>query len=117
MKQAEAILALLYPIEQAIMRLPETQRMALVLRRYQEMSYEEIAATLGLSVPAVKSLLFRARTELRERLRDYLEQLAGKTALVTGDASGIGHMLSVRSAGCGPCLNSNLDGLHTCSDA
>jgi RNA polymerase sigma-70 factor (ECF subfamily) len=61
-------------IEKATMLLPETQRMALVLRRYEEFSYEEIADVLDLSVPAVKSLLFRARTELRERLKDYLER-------------------------------------------
>ena len=60
-------------IDAAISELPETQRMALVLRRYQELSYDEIAEVLEQSVPAVKSLLFRARTELRERLRDYLE--------------------------------------------
>ena len=59
-------------IERAISLLPETQRMALVLRRYEELSYEEIANVLDLSVPAVKSLLFRARTELRERLKNYL---------------------------------------------
>ena len=61
-------------IEKAITLLPETQRMALVLRRYEELSYDEIANVLDLSVPAVKSLLFRARTELRERLKDYLER-------------------------------------------
>src|SRR6267142_1433160 len=61
-------------IEKAIMLLPDTQRMALVLRRYEELSYEEIADVIDLSVPAVKSLLFRARTELRERLKDYLER-------------------------------------------
>jgi RNA polymerase sigma-70 factor (ECF subfamily) len=61
-------------IETAITLLPETQRMALVLRRHEELSYEEISDVLDLSVPAVKSLLFRARTELRERLRDYLER-------------------------------------------
>ena len=61
-------------IENAITLLPETQRMALVLRRYEELSYDEIAEVLDLSVPAVKSLLFRARTELRERLKDYLER-------------------------------------------
>jgi RNA polymerase sigma-70 factor (ECF subfamily) len=61
-------------IEKAITLLPETQRMALVLRRYEELSYEEIADVLDLSVPAVKSLLFRARTELRERLKNYLER-------------------------------------------
>jgi RNA polymerase sigma-70 factor (ECF subfamily) len=59
-------------VEQAISELPETQRMALVLRRYDELSYEEIADVLDLTVPAVKSVLFRARTELRERLAPYL---------------------------------------------
>ena len=59
-------------IESAIAELPESQRMAVVLRRYQELSYDEIAEVLGQSVPAVKSLLFRARTELRQRLRAYL---------------------------------------------
>ena len=61
-------------IERAIVQLPESQRMALILRRYEEMSYEQIAEILDLSVPAVKSVLFRARTELRERLRGYLEK-------------------------------------------
>jgi len=52
-------------IEEAILQLPETQRMALVLRRYEQLSYEAIADVLDLSVPAVKSVLFRARSELR----------------------------------------------------
>lgn len=59
-------------IEQAILQLPETQRMAVVLRRYEQLSYEQIADVLELSVPAVKSVLFRARTELRARLTKYL---------------------------------------------
>ena len=59
-------------IEEAITQLPESQRMALVLRRYEQLSYEEIAEVLDLSVPAVKSVLFRARTELRSRLSKYL---------------------------------------------
>jgi RNA polymerase sigma-70 factor, ECF subfamily len=59
-------------IEEAIMHLPDTQRMALVLRRYEQLSYEQIAEVLDLSVPAVKSVLFRARTELRSRLSRYL---------------------------------------------
>jgi RNA polymerase sigma-70 factor (ECF subfamily) len=61
-----------HAIENAIARLPEAQRMALVLRRYEELSYEEIADVLDLTVPAIKSLLFRARTELRTRLNKYL---------------------------------------------
>jgi DNA-directed RNA polymerase specialized sigma24 family protein len=37
------------------------------------MPYEEIAKVLKTSVPAVKSILFRARSELKERLKRYLE--------------------------------------------
>jgi RNA polymerase sigma-70 factor (ECF subfamily) len=61
-------------VDAAIASLPETQRMAVVLRRYEQLSYEEIAETLELSVSAVKSLLFRARTTLRESLSDYLNE-------------------------------------------
>lgn len=60
-------------IDDAIAGLPEMQRMALVLRRYEEMPYEEIAKVLETSVAATKSIIFRARNELRERLRKYLE--------------------------------------------
>jgi RNA polymerase sigma-70 factor (ECF subfamily) len=59
-------------IEEAILQLPETQRLALVLRRYEQLSYEQIAEVLDLSVPAVKSVIFRARSELRSRLSKYL---------------------------------------------
>jgi RNA polymerase sigma-70 factor (ECF subfamily) len=59
-------------IEKAITELPERQRMALILRRYEELNYEQIAEILDLSVSAVKSILFRARTELRVRLSKYL---------------------------------------------
>lgn len=59
-------------IQRAIDELPETQRLAVIMRRYDETPYEEIAEVLELTVPAVKSLLFRARTELREKLKQYL---------------------------------------------
>jgi RNA polymerase sigma-70 factor (ECF subfamily) len=60
-------------IDRAIQSLPEKQRMAVVLRRYEEMPYEEIASVLEMSIPAVKSLLFRARTQLKEALQRYLD--------------------------------------------
>jgi RNA polymerase sigma-70 factor (ECF subfamily) len=60
-------------IAEAIASLPETQRMAIVLRRYEELSYEEIGSVLDLTAPAVKSLLFRARLLLREKLSRYME--------------------------------------------
>ncbi|MFD2258078.1 RNA polymerase sigma factor [Luteolibacter algae] len=61
-------------IDTAIQNLPENQRMAVILRRYENLPYEEIAQVLGATVPAVKSLLFRARTTLRETLADYMEK-------------------------------------------
>lgn len=60
-------------IDAAIESLPENQRLAVVLRRYENLPYEEIAAILATSVPSVKSLLFRARTTLRESLSKYME--------------------------------------------
>jgi RNA polymerase sigma-70 factor (ECF subfamily) len=59
-------------INEAIQTLPAQQRTAVILCRFEERSYEEIAATLGCSVPAVKSLLHRARVTLKERLQPFL---------------------------------------------
>ena len=52
--------------------LPERQRMAVVLHKYQGMDYREIAQVLELSESATKSLLFRAYETLREKLKDYV---------------------------------------------
>ena len=72
---AEALQAELQrAVDDAIAALPEAQRMAVILRRYDQLPYEEIAVVLGLSLPAVKSLLFRARTGLREALSGYLDR-------------------------------------------
>jgi RNA polymerase sigma-70 factor (ECF subfamily) len=49
----------------ALARLPERQREAIVLRRFHDMSQEEIAESMGTTVPAVESLLSRAMTALR----------------------------------------------------
>jgi RNA polymerase sigma-70 factor (ECF subfamily) len=61
-------------VDAAITALPEAQRMAIVLRRFEAMPYEDIAVVLKTSVPAVKSLLFRAREDLRERLKGFLAE-------------------------------------------
>jgi RNA polymerase sigma-70 factor (ECF subfamily) len=60
-------------IREAIQELPDNQRMALILSRYEDKSYEEVAEILGTTVAAVKSLTSRARTTLRERLAGYFE--------------------------------------------
>lgn len=61
-------------VQTAMASLPAAQRMAVVLRRYEDLSYEEIATVMDLSVSSVKSLLFRARAELKNQLTRYLNE-------------------------------------------
>lgn len=63
-------------VRAAIASLPEKQRMALVLARYEELSFAEIAGVLDSSEKAVKSLVHRARENLRERLAPFLEKVS-----------------------------------------
>lgn len=60
-------------VQQAIETLNERQKMALLLSKFEGMSYIEIAEAMGLTTQAVKSLLSRARNNLRELLEPYLE--------------------------------------------
>jgi len=55
-------------IRQAIAELPERQRAAVIMHKYEELEYTQIAGALGCSPQTVKSLLFRAYTALRVRL-------------------------------------------------
>lgn len=55
-------------LEQAIRRLPEDQRAALLMREVEEMSYAEIAVALGVREGTIKSRLARARDTLRKVL-------------------------------------------------
>lgn len=57
----------------AIESLNERQRMALMLAKFENMSYVEIAETMEMSVQATKSLLCRARENLRELLQPYMQ--------------------------------------------
>ena len=58
-------------VKEAIDALPENQRMAVILARYEDMSYEEIAETMKTSLEAVKSLLHRAKESLQQKLSGY----------------------------------------------
>jgi RNA polymerase sigma-70 factor (ECF subfamily) len=58
-------------IEKAVNKLPMTYRVVFNLRDVDGLSNEEVAKVLGLSVPAVKSRLHRARLFLRDKLSDY----------------------------------------------
>jgi RNA polymerase sigma-70 factor (ECF subfamily) len=59
-------------IQQALEGLNERQRMAVVLNKFEDMNYAEIAEVMSLTTKAVKSLLNRARTNLRSALSDYI---------------------------------------------
>jgi RNA polymerase sigma-70 factor (ECF subfamily) len=58
-------------IRKHVMALPERQRNAVLMHKYQEMDYKEIGEVLKLSESATKSLLFRAYQTLRENLKDF----------------------------------------------
>jgi RNA polymerase sigma-70 factor (ECF subfamily) len=59
-------------IRLALDGLNERQRMAVVLNKFEDMNYAEVAEVMGLTPKAVKSLLCRARTNLRAALQDYI---------------------------------------------
>jgi RNA polymerase sigma-70 factor (ECF subfamily) len=61
-------------VSAALQGLNERQRLAVLLNKFEGMSYVDIAETMQLSVEAVKSLLTRARVNLREVLEPYLDQ-------------------------------------------
>src|SRR5512140_1130971 len=61
-------------LEKAIAALPDDFRTVVILRDVQNMSNQDVAESLNLSVPAVKSRLHRARLILRKRLGDYLSR-------------------------------------------
>lgn len=61
-------------IRDALQKLSPVHRTVLVLREYEDLTYEQIAKTLRISRQAVKSRIFRAREELRELLKDYFKE-------------------------------------------
>ncbi len=61
-------------VRSAIAALPETQRIAMILAKYEEMPYEQIAEVMGSTEKAIKSLVHRARENLRTRLAPYLQE-------------------------------------------
>jgi RNA polymerase sigma-70 factor (ECF subfamily) len=59
-------------VQEAVNTLGEDQKLAVLLNKFEEMSYAEIAEVMGKSEAAVKSLLARARMNLRDQLEPYL---------------------------------------------
>jgi len=67
-------------LQDAIDGLPDEYRTALVMHDVEGLSNPDIAETLGISLPAVKSRVHRSRLYVRKRLADYLKDDAAKTA-------------------------------------
>ena len=59
-------------IRQCVLELPERQKMAVLMHKYEEMDYRQIGEVLKLSESATKSLLFRAYQTLREKLKGFV---------------------------------------------
>ena len=62
-------------LHQAINNLPERQRTALVLNKYEERPYKEVAEIMGISLASVESLLFRAKSYLEKYFSNYKNDL------------------------------------------
>lgn len=77
----------IHELSRALESIPERQRHALLLREFQGLSYEEIAAELNVSVAAVETLIFRARRSVAEQLEQ-----AGATTHAGALASVIGFL-------------------------
>ena len=77
-------------LKKTIQGLPQGFRVVFVLRDVDGLSTEETAETLGLSVPAVKSRLLRARLQLRERLTRYFGRKASAASPAGASTPGIG---------------------------
>lgn len=95
----EAVEASLMGLQEALARLPEMQRRAFLLREWQGRSYAEIGEELGVTVPAVEALIFRARRALAQDLRgetkkrghvfDFASLLAGAVKALMGGGTAV----------------------------
>ncbi len=63
----------LQTIRRLLDALPARQQKAFILHHYEQLPYKDIASVLGVSVPAVESLIFRARTGLKKKIRAWEE--------------------------------------------
>ena len=68
-------------VEQELRKLPEPYRTTLILRDLEDMSYEEIAEVLEISLGTVKSRLTRGRDALRQRLAPYVREVGNELGL------------------------------------
>jgi len=76
-------------VEQALRQVPEPYRTALILRDLEEMSYEEIAEVLAISLGTVKSRITRGRAALRKKLTEYVREVGPELGLLAPAAASV----------------------------
>jgi RNA polymerase sigma-70 factor, ECF subfamily len=69
-------------VEQALQQVPEPYRMVLILRDLEEMSYEEVAEVLQISLGTVKSRITRGRDAMRKKLAEYVREVGPELGLL-----------------------------------
>jgi len=74
-------------VEQALLQVPEPYRTALVLRDLEDMSYDEIAEVLAISLGTVKSRITRGRDALRKKLTEYVREVGPELGLLAPAAA------------------------------
>ena len=74
-------------VEEELRKIPEPYRSTVILRDLEEMSYEEIAEVLEISLGTVKSRLTRGREALRRRLSGYIREVGPELGLLSPDES------------------------------
>jgi len=72
-------------VDHALQQVPEPYRTALILRDLEEMSYEEIAEVLAISLGTVKSRITRGRDALRKKLAGYVREVGPELGLLAPD--------------------------------
>ena len=70
-------------VEEELRKIPEPYRSTVILRDLEEMSYEEIAEVLDVSLGTVKSRLTRGREALRKRLTEYIREVGPELGLLS----------------------------------
>jgi RNA polymerase sigma-70 factor (ECF subfamily) len=83
-------------VEEELRKVPEPYRTTLILRDLEEMSYEEIAEVLEISLGTVKSRLTRGRDALRQRLASYVREVGNELGLTAPTSDNKDHR-SLRS--------------------
>ena len=76
-------------VRDAVQQLPDRQRMAILLNKFEGLDYQQVADHLGLTVPATKSLLHRARMALKDVLEGHVgDEGRGETRGPSGRSTG-----------------------------